>query len=377
MRQVRVRTALRRVLGPSLRRHASLWQGLIAADAALERTRFTAARVLPTLVRAQPRSMDVAVTARCNLRCLGCRYGREFMPGQELALPLVRDLLDDAAEAGIWNVRLYGGEPLLHPDLPAMVAHARARGLQPYVTTNGLQLDRRIDALVDAGLRHVTIGYYGTGERYDAYVQRPDRYRALERGVAAVRERHGDRVSIRINWLLMRPSCSLADLSAAVAFARRYDLRIQIDLIHYSLPYFDEGPDRMLQFGPEDEAAIGVVVDEIVRLKRAEPERFNQSEQALRSIPDWLLLGPRMRAPCDAGEMLWIGADGSVQLCYVTFPLGNLHQRRLRDLLFTRAHHAAARGAYALDCPNCHCRYDVRVRKDRSLAAKYARPKAN
>jgi cyclic pyranopterin phosphate synthase len=105
----------------------------------------------------------------------------------------------------------------------------------------------------------------------------------------------------------MRPSCSLADLSAAVAFARRYDLRIQIDLIHYSLPYFDEGPDRMLQFGPEDEAAIGVVVDEIVRLKRAEPERFNQSELALRSIPDWLLLGPRMRAPCDAGEMLWIG----------------------------------------------------------------------
>jgi len=75
--------------------------------------------------------------------------------------------------------------------------------------------------------------------------------------------------------------------------------------------------------------------------------------------------------------MLWVGADGSVQLCYVTFPLGNLHERRLRDLLFTRAHHAAARGAYALDCPNCHCRYDLRVRKDRSLAAKYARPSAH
>jgi molybdenum cofactor biosynthesis enzyme MoaA len=376
MPQVRIRTAIRRVLGPRLRRHASLWRGLIAADVALERARFSAARVLPTLVRAEPRLMDIAVTARCNLRCLGCRYGRDFMSGHELPLALVRDLLDDAADAGLWSVRLYGGEPLLHPDLPAMVSHAISRGLSPYVTTNGLLLERRIDALVEAGLRQITIGYYGTGERYDAYVQRPDRYRALERGIASVRERHKGAVSIRVNWLLMRPSCNLEDLSAAVAFARRYDLRIQIDLIHYSLPYFSEGPDRMLQFRPEDAAAIQRVVDEIVRLKRAEPERFNQSEEALRSVPDWLLLGPRMRAPCDAGEMLWVGADGSVQLCYVTFPLGNLHERRLRDMLFTRAHHAAARAAYALDCPNCHCRYDLRVRKDRALTAKYRSPTA-
>src|SRR6185295_16184779 len=110
-----------------------------------------------------------------------CRYGRDFMPGHQLALPMVRDLLDDAAEAGLWSVRLYGGEPLLHPDLPAMVAHARARGLQVYVTTNGLLLDRRIDELVDAGLRQLTIGFYGTGARYDAYVQRRDRFQQLER----------------------------------------------------------------------------------------------------------------------------------------------------------------------------------------------------
>ena len=367
-----LRTTLRRVLGPPLRRHApKLWSAAIAADVALEQTRHLAARALPVLIRAQPRSIDIAVTARCNLRCIGCRYGRDFMPGHELTLPMVRELLDDAAEAGLWNVRLYGGEPLLHPDLPAIVAHACARRLQVYVTTNGLLLDRRIDALVEAGLRQVTIGFYGTDARYDAYVQRRDRFAALERGVAAVRERHGDAVSLRISWLLMRPSCNLEDLGAAIAFARRYGLRVQVDLIHYSLPYFSEGPERMLQFRPQDKAAIEVVVAELLRLKRAEPERFNQSEAALRSIPDWLLLGPAMRVACDAGQMLWVGADGSVQLCYVTFPLGNLHERRLRDMLFTKAHHAAARGAWALDCPNCHCRYGDRIAKDRALASKY------
>ena len=367
-----LRASLRRVVGPSLKRCAPLWRGAKAADLALERARFAAGRVLPGLIRAEPRTIDVAVTARCNLRCLGCRYGRDFMPGRQLALPMVRDLLDDAAEAGIFGVRLYGGEPLLHPELPAMVAHARARGLHVYVTTNGLLLDRRIDELVAAGLRQLTIGYYGTEAGYDDYVQGRDRYRRLERSVAAVRERHGSSVSMRINWLLMRPSCTPDALHAALAFARRYELRVQVDLVHYSLPYFTEGKDRELQFRAEDRGAIDAVVAELVRSKRDEPERFTQSEQALRSIPQWLLLGPGMRVPCDAGKMLWVGADGSVQLCYVTFPLGNLHERRLRTMLFTDAHHAAARGAYALACPNCHCGYDVRVAKSPSAAARLA-----
>jgi cyclic pyranopterin phosphate synthase len=368
---VTLRASLQRVLVPRLRQYVPLWRGAVAADRALERARFSAGRALPSLIRAEPRSIDVAVTARCNLRCVGCRYGRDFMPGKQLALPMVRDLLDDAAEAGVFGVRLYGGEPLLHPELPAMVAHARARGLNVYVTTNGLLLDRRIDELVAAGLRQLTIGYYGTEAGYDAYVQRPDRYPVLERSIAAVRDRHGSSVSMRLNWLLMRPSCNLEALHATLAFARRYELRIQVDLVHYSLPYFTEGEHRELQFRAEDRAAIERVVAELVRLKREEPQRFNQSEQALASIPQWLLLGPAMRVPCDAGKMLWVGADGSVQLCYVTFPLGNLHERRLRSMLFTDAHHAAARGAYALDCPNCHCGYDVRIAKSPEAAARF------
>ena len=93
-------------------------------------------------------------------------------------------------------------------------------GLQPYVTTNGLLLDRRIDALVEAGLRQVTIGFYGTDAHYDAYVQRRDRFGALERSIAAVRERYGDAVSLRINWLLMRPSCNLEDLRCGALRSR-------------------------------------------------------------------------------------------------------------------------------------------------------------
>ena len=94
---------------------------------------------------------------------------------------------------------------------------------------------------------------------------------------------------------------------------------------------------------------------------------------SLRSIPDWLFEGPDMRIPCDVYKMLWVGADGSVKLCYVTFDLGNLHDRRLSEILNTRAHQCAARDAFQLQCPNCHCERDSRIRKDFTSRQRYAK----
>jgi cyclic pyranopterin phosphate synthase len=144
--------------------------------------------------------------------------------------------------------------------------------------------------------------------------------------------------------------------------AQRYQAPITVNLIHYSLPYFTEGPDRELAFRLEDRPRLDAIVAELLRLKRERPELLTNTEIGLRAIPDWLLQGPAMRVPCERYRLIWIGANGVVQLCYVTFVLGNLHEHRLRDLLFTEAHAAAARDAFALSCPNCHCSFDTRTR---------------
>jgi cyclic pyranopterin phosphate synthase len=72
-------------------------------------------------------------------------------------------------------VRLSAASRSLHPDLPGDRRAQPARVASGLRHTNGLLLDRCIDALVEAGLRQVTIGFYGTDARYDAYVQRRDR----------------------------------------------------------------------------------------------------------------------------------------------------------------------------------------------------------
>ena len=282
-------------------------------------------------------------------------------------------VIEDAAAAKIPAVRLYGGEPLLHPDVVRMVEIAGEQGVGCYMTTNALTLDRKIDALHGAGLRKITIGYYGQGGEFDAYVQRPGRHARLIESLDATRRAFGpDKLDLQFNFLLSRRSANIEAIEEMRLFAQRYDASVQIDVVHYSLPYFQDGPETELQFRPEDADDVRRSIDHLLAIKARQPELLTASPMALVSLEDWALKQADMRVPCDARKLLWIGADGSVMLCYVTFPLGNLHEKRLRDILYTPDHHQAARDAFALNCPNCHCESAARIEKHGASNRKYS-----
>ena len=126
-----IRTSLFRQIRPFFQRHPRLKKAVIQTRGKADLVRHSAALLVPQIIRARPDSIFVTLTADCNQRCIGCRYGRDFMPGEVLPFPLVRDLLEDCKRTGIFDVRLYGGEPLLHKDLPAIIEHAI--GLGPHV----------------------------------------------------------------------------------------------------------------------------------------------------------------------------------------------------------------------------------------------------
>jgi MoaA/NifB/PqqE/SkfB family radical SAM enzyme len=103
-----------------------------------------------------PVLVTLIVTRRCNLACGYCNeYDHVSQPVPTEAL-LAR--VDRLAEMGTSIVTISGGEPLLHPELDAVVARIRQRGMIATVITNGFPVTRRwIERLNDAGLDYLQI----------------------------------------------------------------------------------------------------------------------------------------------------------------------------------------------------------------------------
>jgi len=94
---------------------------------------------------------NLIITRRCNLSCGYCyEYDKVSPP---VPLETLQERIDQIAALRAVFVTLTGGESLLHPDAHQLVAYARARGLVPFLNTNGYLLTREwIERLNEAGL---------------------------------------------------------------------------------------------------------------------------------------------------------------------------------------------------------------------------------
>ena len=137
------------------------------------------------------RNLRLSVTDRCNLRCAYCMPEEEYvwLPREDiLSFEEAARLVEVFADLGVDKVRLTGGEPLLRNGLERLVAllaaNPRLRDLA--MTTNGILLAERADALRAAGLHRVTVSLDTLQpERFRALTRRDALPQVLE-GIAAV-----------------------------------------------------------------------------------------------------------------------------------------------------------------------------------------------
>ena len=107
--------------------------------------------------------LRVSLTDRCNLRCTYCMppEGLDWLPKVEVLTDdeIVRLVRIGVEQLGIREVRFTGGEPLLRPGLPGIVAAATALRPRPEVslTTNAIGLARIAPPLAQAGLDRINV----------------------------------------------------------------------------------------------------------------------------------------------------------------------------------------------------------------------------
>ncbi|MBQ1066676.1 GTP 3',8-cyclase MoaA [Micromonospora sp. D75] len=249
------------------------------------------------------RDLRVSLTDKCNLRCTYCMpaEGLPWLSGPQLLTDdeIVRLVGVAVTRLGITEVRFTGGEPLIRPGLPGIVAAVAALTPRPRIslTTNGIGLARMASALRDAGLDRVNVSL-DTLDR--------DRFTALTGAAEA------GLTPVKVNSVLMRgTNDDEAPALLRFALAHGYELRfieqMPLDAQH--------GWDRSTM----------VTADEILAsLKAAFALTPDPSERGAAPAETWLVDGGPARVGviasvtrpfCGDCDRTRLTADGQVRNC--------------------------------------------------------------
>ena len=112
----------------------------------------------------RPYTMVAELTYTCPLRCLYCSNPVNFREMRdELSTEQWCRIFSEAAELGVVQLHLSGGEPVVRKDLPELISHARSCDLYSNLITGGTLLDEeRLRRFRDCGLEHIQLSLQDT-----------------------------------------------------------------------------------------------------------------------------------------------------------------------------------------------------------------------
>ncbi|MEU7571612.1 GTP 3',8-cyclase MoaA [Micromonospora sp. NPDC049240] len=278
--------------------------------------RTTADGVLTDRFGRVARDLRVSLTDKCNLRCTYCMpaEGLPWLAGPQLLTDdeIVRLVGVAVRRLGVTEVRFTGGEPLIRPGLPGIVAAVAALSPRPRIslTTNGIGLARLAPALRAAGLDRVNVSLDTLDPARFAALTRRDRHADVLAGLAGAAE--AGLTPVKINAVLMRGvNDDEAPALLRFALAHGYELRfieqMPLDAQH--------GWDRSTM----------VTADEILAALRAESAlRPDPTERGAAPAETWLVddgpakvgvIASVTRPFCGDCDRTRLTADGQVRNC--------------------------------------------------------------
>lgn len=142
-------------------------------------------------VSEKPLILTIMLTYACNLKCPFCgqneiRKTRDFKGSMQLSLEQVEGILDDAVKAGIRSVNLWGGEPLLHPQIFDIIKAVKKRRMRCFVVTNGVLLEKYAEQIVESKADFLQISFDAPGQEHDLVRNHPGLFETIKRGIEKI-----------------------------------------------------------------------------------------------------------------------------------------------------------------------------------------------
>jgi len=248
--------------------------------------------------KAHPLLVQIIPIRRCNIDCGYCNeYDKVSAP---VPTEVMKARIDRLASLGTSVVAFSGGEPMLHPDLDALIRHIRARGMMAGLITNGYFLvPKRIAQLNAAGLDFLQISI----DNVEPDEVSKKSLRLLDQKLQHLKA-HAT-FDVNINSVLGGGIKNAEDARTINNRARELGFSTSIGIIH-------DGSGRLKSLAPAERK----VYDEVSAAINGPWQVFKNLYSGIRSFQDNLADGKPNEWRCRAGaRYLYVCEDGLVHYC--------------------------------------------------------------
>jgi len=295
----------------------------------------------------RPTSIVLALTDRCNARCIHCdiwkNRGKEDRPSLYQWRVLIADL---RAWLGPVQVTLSGGEALLNRDTIELLSFGTSLGLFMELLTHGFwENQSKIESLALARPSRVTISFDGIGETHDRVRGRAGFVEKTERTIQTLkrmRKEHRLDMVIRLKTVIMRQN--LEDVCDVARFAQQENLEVFYQPIEQNYNTAEDASwFTHSETWPADTEKVVVMVKELRELKRQGLPIANSPAQLDAMIPYFTdparsriaiqsHSAHEARQVCSALTMLQLQANGDVIVCNSQAAIGNIKIAPIREI---------------------------------------------
>jgi Fe-coproporphyrin III synthase len=154
----------------------------------------------PPVVMRTPRSLDIEITARCNLRCRYCYFfNNPAVEYRDLTTDEWLKFFAELGSLGVMNVTLAGGEPFIRDDLPVLLEGIVHNRMRFSLLSNGTLIDDGIAAFIAGTGRceYVQVSVDGSCAETHDTCRGDGAFDGAVRGICIL-QRHGVNVAVRV-----------------------------------------------------------------------------------------------------------------------------------------------------------------------------------
>lgn len=265
-----------------------------------------------------PLVLSLSVTSRCNLRCTYCYSEADNRHAADVPTRELFRIIDEFYTLGTRVFMLQGGEPLLHPDIDAIIAHVKSKKAYCSVTTNGTYVQKHLAALkqVDQvqlsidGNEAITAAHRGAGV-----------YASL---LEAIKLCHNARIPFHLHTVLTRMSTVDNTLNPLEELAHSYKT-----YLNFCIPATTgSAQDKHLATNEQVHDLYQLILE---RKQRGMPT--NNSRQGLLDIVDWTVgqsydsfissadeKQKKRYQKCIMGDLVcWLDSSGRLHPCAICY----------------------------------------------------------